>query len=812
MKDGRKKDDRGKSGKAVQEGAQRPAFLEAMFAAALSGIFVIDRKGRYVDVNPAGCGMFGYTREEFLSSDISMLVFPEDLEKYFETLDGLFRRGIEGGTRERRMRRKDGTEIWVELTVNPFTINNTFYALGIKREITEDRRLRNLLLAGETLRVIVEGTSSVAGEEFLRSLVRHLSTALKFRYALIGEVTGDKKDTVRTHGVWTGEGFAEDFEYGLGGTPCGNVVGREPCVYPRGVAGLFPQDSMLKEMGVESYMGVPLFNSAGAPLGVLVAMDGKPMAEEGMESARTVMSIFAQRASFEIERKNTVESLKKSEERLREAQKMARLGSWEWDIAKDAARWSDETYSIFGVEKGAETSSRAFFESVHPDDREAVKKAIDDALSRKKPYDMELRIIRPDGTECVVSDRAEVVLDESGRPVRMVGTVQDITERKKMEAELLKAQKLDSIGVLAGGLAHDFNNLLLGILGNVSVAKALLTSGDKAARILDEVEKAALRSKELTKKLLTFSRGGSPVREPAPIDRLVTESAGLLLRATKIESEFSFPPDLPLVEIDEGQMSQVINNIVLNAVHAMPGGGVINFRGQKASVAARDGLPLKEGDYVKVTIRDHGMGMTPKVLSRIFDPFFTTKQNASGLGLSLSYSIVKKHNGFISAESEPGKGTALHIYLPSSASGAARGGRATGGIPDAALVTGKGRVLVMDDEEMVRDVSREMLDLLGYEAECVADGKEAVEFFMKAKEEGRPFDAVILDLTVPGGMGGVETVERLLEIDPGVRAIVSSGYSRDPIMSDYKKYGFRSVMAKPYRVAEFSRVVKGVLG
>jgi CheY-like chemotaxis protein len=382
--------------------------------------------------------------------------------------------------------------------------------------------------------------------------------------------------------------------------------------------------------------------------------------------------------------------------------------------------------------------------------------------------------------------------------------VQDVTEHRKMETEILKAQKLDSIGVLAGGIAHDFNNLLLGVLGNVSVAKTYCRPGEKVAEMLDEIEKAALRTKGLTRQLLTFSKGGQPVKEPVAMEQIARDTAHIVLRGSSVNCGYSFPDGLWPVEADQGQLSQALNNIILNSMQSMPDGGDVKISAENIEVAEGAPMPLKPGRYVKTTVEDRGFGIPVKLLSKVFDPFFTTKQKASGLGLAVTYSIIKKHQGHIGIDSEPGEGTSVHVYLPAAKADPA-------GKEKDMICKGSGRVLVMDDEELVRDVASEMLNVLGYEAEFAVEGKEAVELFSAARAEGRPFDLVILDLTVPGGMGGKETMQKLMEIDPKVRAIVSSGYSKDMILSEYKKFGFSGVIAKPYRVSEFSAAVKSAL-
>ena len=505
------------------------------------------------------------------------------------------------------------------------------------------------------------------------------------------------------------------------------------------------------------------------------------------------------------ERKRTEEALRKSDERLREAQAMAHMGNWDWDITGNSIFWSDEIYRIFGLnprEFGA--NYEAFLSLVHPDDREAVNLAVRDALNTRKAYEISHRIVRPDGAERIVHERAAVTCVADGRPVRMAGTVQDVTEHRKMEAEILKAQKLDSIGVLAGGIAHDFNNLLLGIIGNVSVAKTYCRPGEKVAEMLDEIEKAALRTKGLTRQLLTFSKGGQPLREPVSMEQIARDTAHIVLRGSSVSCAYSFPDGLWPVVADQGQLSQALNNIILNSMQSMPDGGVVKISSENIEVTEGAPLPLRPGRYVKTTIEDRGFGIPVKLLPKVFDPFFTTKQKASGLGLAVTYSIIKKHQGHIGMDSEPGTGTAVHVYLPASKVEPAGKEKET-------IFLGSGRVLVMDDEELVRDVASEMLKLLGYEAEFATEGREAVDMYAAALAQGRPFDLVILDLTVPGGMGGKETMKKLMEIDPGVKAIVSSGYSKDTILAEYRKFGFSGVIAKPYRVSEFSKAVKSTL-
>lgn len=404
-------------------------------------------------------------------------------------------------------------------------------------------------------------------------------------------------------------------------------------------------------------------------------------------------------------------------------------------------------------------------------------------------------------------------LDINGR--QLYAFTRDITERKRteerkiarlMEEERFKTQRLESLGVLAGGIAHDFNNILTAILGNISLATQFLNPSDKAYKNLSEAEKAIFLAQGLTQQLLTFSKGGAPMKTTLPIALVVRESAEFALRGTNIRCDFVIPEEIKPVEADEGQIRQVIHNLVINSLHAMPQGGVITIRCENMTVGPKAPLPLKEGDYVRVSVEDSGIGIPEEHLSRIFDPYFTTKQTGSGLGLSTSYSIIKRHNGLITVNSRLGTGTIFHIYLPAS-------DKEIVSVPsdEKVPVSGKGRILVMDDEEMLRTLAGEILDHLGYQVVLATNGQEAIEQYQKASGSGEPFDLLIMDLTVPGAMGGKEAIERLLQIDPGVRAIVSSGYSDDPILTNYHTYGFKGVIKKPYRLTELSHIVHEVI-
>ena len=394
-------------------------------------------------------------------------------------------------------------------------------------------------------------------------------------------------------------------------------------------------------------------------------------------------------------------------------------------------------------------------------------------------------------------------LEEAGL---YLSIVRDIRDRKHMEKELLKIEKLQSLGVLAGGIAHDFNNFLTAIIGNLSLAKLKVPSDSPVSRTLNEIEKAAFRAKDLTQQLLTFSKGGAPVKQTANIADLVRESAQFALRGSNVKCNLELDDGLQTADIDEGQIAQVLHNLIINADQAMPDGGIVIIRGTNVPLTADNPYALNPGAYVKLSLKDHGVGIQPDLLKRVFDPYFTTKQKGSGLGLAVAYSIIAKHDGQLTVESRSGEGTTFTILLPAS-----QCPRAVCVKEQNKLLFGGGRILLMDDEELIRDLAAVMLKEMGYDVTLAECGESAVAVYRDALESGKAFDAVILDLTVPGGMGGKETVQKLLDLDPNVRAIVSSGYSNDPVMANYSKYDFCAAVKKPYQIQDMDRVLNAVV-
>ncbi len=405
--------------------------------------------------------------------------------------------------------------------------------------------------------------------------------------------------------------------------------------------------------------------------------------------------------------------------------------------------------------------------------------------------------------------RTYPVLNEHGEIVNIVEHLRDITKQKHIENELQKIEKLKSVGTLAGGIAHDFNNIMMGLFGNISLARGKLPKDHPAVKSLEEAEKSMNRAIRLTKQLLTFAKGGNPVKEDVGIGALVEEVVSFDLSGSNVKPVFNTAKDLWIAEVDKGQMQQVFSNLTINAGQAMPDGGHLLITLENADVSAELPPGLKQGKYIKVTVQDEGTGIDPKHLNRIFDPYFSTKQAGSGLGLATVFSIIKKHGGHITADSKLGNGATFTLYLPASESRQFHEAE-----PPAAAIPAieqKPRILIMDDEEVVLSVTTEMLEKFGFAAETASDGKQAIEMYKQSMEAGEPFSLVIMDLTIPGGIGGKEAIKNLMAIDPDAGVIVSSGYATDPVMADYGDYGFKGRLMKPFNMKELIKEVTRVI-
>ena len=437
-----------------------------------------------------------------------------------------------------------------------------------------------------------------------------------------------------------------------------------------------------------------------------------------------------------------------------------------------------------------------------------ISPPVNAALVTDRPVDLppQAALMRREGPPRLVQGRCAPIHDLSKRTVGAILVFRDMTDRMRLESELSRASKLESVGTLAGGIAHDFNNILATIVGNLTLALMEKEVAAIAGAWLREAERAALRARDLTQQLLTFAKGGDPVRAAVLLPEVVKEAAQSALHGSSLRCEFDIAPDIRPADADKGQIGQVVQNLVLNAVQAMPKDGAIRIKLRHDVVFEDSGLPLSPGDYLHLSIADTGPGIPPEHLTRVFEPYFSTKQQANGLGLATVYSIIRKHRGHVTVESVVGQGTTFHLWLPSARVQVEKPGETRSPFP-----TLQGRVLFMDDEEHIRKMTEALLTRLGLEVTAVRDGDEAVLRYKQARESTHPFDLVMMDLTVPGGKGGRDAMKEILQVDPAARGIVSSGYSSDPVLANFRSHGFRGMLAKPYRISELSRTLREVL-
>jgi two-component system, cell cycle sensor histidine kinase and response regulator CckA len=727
--------------------------------------FALD--GRVMDANEHACKSLGYSLDELRG----MYVFDFDLafprEKWHDNLQ----KQRESGslTFETIHQRKDGARFPVEITANLLEYKGSEFLFSFERDITERKRAEQTLILREHYqRALLDNFPYAAWmkDEEGRFLAANRQLAAFLGLPSPGDLVGKtmydvapielaERNTEEDHRV---------FAYGR----------------------TKHAEEQLPVNG--EYRWFEVYQSP-------ITIEGRVIGTVG--------------CTWDITERKTMEgALKESEERYRRLIELSPDAVFIHAGGKFVFL-NPSACKLLGVDRPDELYGREALDFIHPDQRDMVRHYINNALDKKGNPPVEELLVRLDGTTIPV----EMVLV----PHTYQGTdsilaiARDISERKRVQDELVKAQKLESLGVLAGGIAHDFNNILTGILGNISLVRAKLDPSDSISQRLESCEKAAIRATDLTQQLLTFARGGEPVKKLIDPGQLIRESASFVLRGSNVRTDITVADNLWWIEADSGQISQALNNVLINAIQAMPEGGIVGITALNEIVGEHNTGSLPSGIYLKIVIEDQGYGISPKNLPKIFDPYFTTKQKGSGLGLASVYSIIRRHGGTVQVSSTVGVGSMFTIFLP-----AVSGKRSGCDLMETKdTLAGNGRILIMDDEEIIREVAREILEIAGYQVESCADGREAVERIRDANRKNTPFNAVIMDLTVPGGMGGKEAAGLILEIAPDAVLIVSSGYSNDPVIANFRQYGFSGSVVKPFSfgslAGEVQRLTRKVL-
>ena len=737
-----------------------------LFDSAGDAIFIHDEEARMLAVNLRACEMLGYTNAELMSMSIGEIDSSEEARQAPDRIAWLMEQGhLAFKTTHQH---KDGSLVPIEVNARKIIWQGQPAMMSICRDITERKRAEEALKINEQrLQLAIEGTDLGMWDWDMRTDEVYFNP----RYlAMLGYGPTELPHTLKT---WENLLHPDDHE---------SVKQQIHICIDKGV-GKWNVEFRLKHKNGQ-YQWI-----SGRGKIVEFSQDGHPI-----RAAGTHLDI--------TNRKFAEKELRDREERFREVFNNMSSAVAIYDAVEEGNNFTFKDLN------------RAGLRSSQVELREIVGKKVTEifpGIMDMGLFDVFQRVYDtgiPEHFPASFYQDSRVTLWVDNYVCKIpsgeiVAVYDDITNRKKSEEELLKVRKLESVGVLAGGIAHDFNNILAAILGNISLALTTIDPKDEIYELLEESEKASLRAKDLTQQLLTFAKGGEPVKKIAAIGEVIKDSAGFVLRGSNVRCDFKFDEELWPVAIDTGQISQVIQNIIVNAGQAMPTGGVIAINCSNYCLESGDIIPLSSGNYVKIVVKDQGIGIPAEMLDNIFDPYFTTKQNGSGLGLAITHSIISKHDGYITVDSEPGRGTTFTIYLPASQNIAELEPKKVTLTPAA----GHGRIMIMDDEEMVRSLVERSLSRIGYEVVLAEDGDEAVQLYQSAKAAGAPIDLIIMDLTIPGGMGGKDAVKDIHKIDPEAKAIVSSGYSNDPVMTNFREYGFCGAMVKPFQILELVELV-----
>jgi PAS domain S-box-containing protein len=758
--------------KQAQEEAEKSGLKFRELADMLPQIvFETDLQGNLTFINNQAYTMTGYSQEDYREGVNALsLLAEEDRQRAAENLQHILEGHVSRHGNEYTMARKDGSRF--PILAHSMPIHSEGVAVGFRGIIVDISSLKEAEAALQESRQNYKDLS----QEF-RALLDAIPDSLTLQ---------DSEFKIVWANQWVADRLGKSAEE-LIGLYCYEIIHSKskPCKDCPALGSM--QSCEPGEAQVKDHDGT-IWNIRSIPL-----PDDEGKAASFIELGREI-----------TQHRKTEEALRESEERYRDifesASDIIHVVDPEGRLLYSNPSWS----KILGY-SSEEAMGIDVFDILDDECLDSCRNYFQEVLAEGRVENVVTVFRAKDGRKVHLEGSLNARYS-SGKPESVQCIFRDVTERRKLVEEIGKAHKLESIGLLAGGIAHDFNNILTAIGGNISLARRYSEPGEKVHEKLGKAEKALLRARDLTQQLLTFSKGGEPVIQTISITDTIKDSSSFALRGSNVKCEFNLPEKLWPVKADEGQISQVMQNLIINADQAMPDGGKITITVTNVDIDNDKNLALKPGRYVAVHISDQGCGIQKKALAKIFDPYFSTKQEGHGLGLATAYSIIKNHNGMLNVKSEPGKGAEFTFYLPASFKESGRPEST-----DSTLHKGEGMILLMDDEEGIREVAAEMLANLGYEVHAASDGQEALEMYIRAESEGKPYVAVIMDLTVPGGLGGKETINKLHEIDPSVKAIVSSGYANNSIMANYETYGFVGVVPKPYKIQDLGAVLNEVL-
>jgi len=748
-------------------------WLRWVFEQSTLGMAISDNTFKFTAANPAFCAMLGYTEAELTKLTFKDITHPDHLRQDTGSIMKLAAGEIQSYKTEKRYITKSGTVLYGSLTVSALhdASGSHMHSLVVLEDITQRKRLEEALLESESrFRKIVEQAP-------IAMAVVGMDGAIEFINKKAVKVFGYPPEDIPTMERWWVQAY--------------------------------PDDAYRKEVTADWMGRIQKALTAGGEIAGneyrVTCKDGsiKIMFISGVPVADKIFVLF----DDITQSKKSEEALAAEKERLAVTLRSIGDGVIATDVHGNIVLMNKVAEDLTGWRLSEATGKplTGIFTVADALTRERLENTVEKVLSSGNSIELagHALLISRGGTERIIADSGAPIKDNANNVIGVVLVFRDITEKQKFMDAVQRTAKLDSLGILAGGIAHDFNNLLTGIYGYMDLARSVSTD----PHVTENYEKMLAtmkRAKALTLQLLTFAKGGSPVQKITPLTPFIQETARFALSGSNISCSFSLAQDLRPCNIDKDQIAQVIDNIVINAQQAMPDGGTIEITAVNLSFGENEHPPLLKGDYVKVSIKDSGIGIPKEIMHRIFDPFYTTKLKGHGLGLATSYSIVNRHGGCIDVDSQPGKGSVFHVYLPASSQTVAAQATAAG------THKGSGTIIVMDDEEVVRDTFQQMLESLGYTVVCKNNGKEAVDFFVSETARRRCI-ALILDLTVPGAMGGKEAVAEIRKLDKTIPVFVASGYADNSVMKNPAAYGFTASIAKPFTIAELTDILNTYL-
>jgi PAS domain S-box-containing protein len=745
------------------------ARFRSIYESSPVSIAITEKGGKVQAANPACCELFGYSEEELKSLTFSEISHPGEIEENLKLYSAMLEGKSDGYRMEKRYYHKDGHVIWGDLATTAVRDKNGdfMYNFAMVVDISERKK--------------AEGALKESKERF-KTLFNKASDAIFISsqdgsFIEVNDIACERLGYTRDELLQMSPVAIDSPESAK------RVPQRIQQIMANGYYEFESEHVTKDKKVIPVEINAKMIEYAGKPAILATARDitERKKAKDALANSLRFMQNLIDNIPNPIFYKD--------------AEGVYQGGN---------KAWLDK---ILGLRR-TEVIGRKLFEFPHqiPEDLAKTYHEQDLKLMEKPGIQTyEHKVQCSDGVRRDFLFNKATYDDIRGNVAGIVGIMLDLTERKNAEEQLERIEKLESLGVLAGGIAHDFNNLLSAILSNIELAARDSDRKSKQYSYLIEGQEAVLRAKDLTQQLLTFSRGGAPIKAPESIERIIEDTADFVLHGSSSKVVYNFEESLDFAEVDAGQMSQVIQNLVINADQSMPEGGIIVISAKNVSIDSH--ISLKDGKYIEVTIKDHGIGVPKKHIKNIFDPYFSTKQKGSGLGLAIVYSIINAHSGDIVVDSVLGEGTSFTFYLPAVERIEA----------DKTLLVheyqeGSGQsILLLEDDKHVSATMAEVLKELGYTPEITHKGREAVELYKKRKEEGNPFDLVIADLTIPGGMGGEEANKKILEIDPEAVTVASSGYANDPIMANYKEYGFKGVLKKPVKFDEIGALIHKIL-